>query len=172
MTQPRAIAHLGITVPDLDAAVDWYRRVLGFRPIGPPGETVIADGGHMAEVCGDIFGAGLKAFKTAHLSTGNGVALELLEFTDPAVEPPADNFEYWRGGFSHLCVIDPDIDGLAERIVANGGRQRSKVWAMFEGDPYKVVYCEDPFGNIVEIYTHSNEQAIANRHQEEPPCRP
>ena len=28
----------------------------------------------------------------------------------------------------------------------------------FPGEkPYKMVYCEDPFGNIVEIYTHSYE---------------
>lgn len=164
ITQPRAIAHLGITVPDLDAAVEWYSRVLGFRLISPPGETVIAAGGQMAEMCADIFGEGLRSFKSAHLSTANGVALELLEFVDPPVEPPADNFEYWRGGFFHLCVVDPDIDGLVERIVATGGRQRTKVWTMFEGDPYKLAYCEDPFGNVLEIYTHSNEQTVANRH--------
>jgi catechol 2,3-dioxygenase-like lactoylglutathione lyase family enzyme len=163
IVQPRPIAHLGITVPNLDEAVDWYSRVLGFRLIAPVGEVVIADGGHMAELCADIFGADLKAFRSAHLSTAGGVALELLEFVDPAVEPPVDNFEYWRGGFSHLCVVDPDIEGLVEKIVANGGRRRTKVWTMFEGDPYKLAYCEDPFGNILEIYTHSNEQTVANR---------
>jgi catechol-2,3-dioxygenase len=31
------------------------------------------------------------------------------------------------------------------------------------GKPYKAVYCEDPFGNIIEIYTHSYEQIWSSK---------
>ena len=27
---PRGLAHVGITVPDIEAAMDWYADVLGF----------------------------------------------------------------------------------------------------------------------------------------------
>ena len=53
---------------------------------------------------------------------------------------------------------DPDVEGLAARIVAAGGKQRMPVRAYFPGEkPYRMVYMEDPFGNILEIYSHSYE---------------
>jgi hypothetical protein len=65
-------------------------------------------------------------------------------------------YEYWRVGWSHICVVDPEIDGLTAAIVANGGRQISDVWELFEGQGFKMVYTLDPWGNMVEIYTHSH----------------
>jgi catechol-2,3-dioxygenase len=34
---------------------------------------------------------------------------------------------------------------------------------LFPDKPYKLAYCEDPFGNIIELYTHSTEQIWSNR---------
>jgi len=160
---PRAIAHIGISVPDLDAAIRWYEQVLGFRLIGPPGDVDLTDGSHFAQLCTDIFGSGCKRLRLAHIATANGTALELFEFQDPAHEQPADNFQWWRGGIFHFCVVDPDVAGLAQRIEQNGGKIRSRVWDLFDGRPYQLVYCEDPFGTIVEIYSHSHEQFFANQ---------
>ncbi len=162
-TTPRSIAHIGIAVPDLQAAVEWYEEVLGFRLIGPPGEVDLTDGSHFARLCSDIFGSQCKRLKLAHLSTANGTALELFEFVDPATEMPDDNFRYWRQGIFHFCVVDPDVPGLAQRIEAAGGKIRSDIWELFDGQPYQLVYCEDPFGTIVEIYSHSHEQFFANQ---------
>ena len=52
-------------------------------------------------------------------------------------------------------MIDPDIEGLARRIAETGGTQRSEVWEFAPGLGFYACYCEDPFGNIVEIYSHS-----------------
>ncbi len=53
---------------------------------------------------------------------------------------------------------DPDIEGLAKKIVERGGKQRMPVRDFHPGEkPFKRVYCEDPFGNIIEIYTYSYE---------------
>ena len=35
---------------------------------------------------------------------------------------PENNFEYWKTGIFHFCVQDPDVEGLAEKIVAAGGK--------------------------------------------------
>jgi hypothetical protein len=72
-------------------------------------------------------------------------------------------FDYCRGGAFHFPWVDPDVEGLVERIVATGGRQRSKVWTVLPGQPYKAVYCEDPFGNIIEVFSHSHESTFANQ---------
>ena len=63
----------------------------------------------------------------------------------------------------HFCLVDPNIEGLAKRIIDMGGKQRSDIWALFEGEPFKAVYCEDPWGNLIEIYSHSTELMYANR---------
>ena len=48
---------------------------------------------------------------------------------------------------------------LIKRIEENGGKMRMRqVRSYFPGEkPYRMAYCEDPFGNIVEIYSHSYE---------------
>ena len=47
---------------------------------------------------------------------------------------------------------------LAERIVAAGGRQRMPVREYYPGEkPYRMVYVEDPFGIVFELYSHSYE---------------
>jgi len=58
----------------------------------------------------------------------------------------------------HICVTDPNIEQLADRIASSGGRQRSKVSRINSTtNEYRLCYCEDPFGNIIEIYTHNYE---------------
>lgn len=148
---PPAVAHVALTVTDLDAAIRWYGDVLGLEPIGPPVE-VRADQGHGGAVAADVFGPRFGRFRQAHLATANGVALELFEFADPA------------DAIAHFCLATPAIDALAELVAATGGRRRtSRVWELFDGEPYRMCYCEDPFGNVIELYSHSHERVYSNR---------
>jgi catechol 2,3-dioxygenase-like lactoylglutathione lyase family enzyme len=158
---PPAVTHVGVTVPDLDRAVRWYAEVLGLEPIGPAVE-VRANRGHGGAVAADVFGSRLGRFRQAHLATANGVALELFEFVEPPTEP-RDGFGYWRTGIFHVCFTVADLERMAERITAHGGRRTSRVWQIFRGEPYRTCYCEDPFGNVVELYSHSHERTYANR---------
>jgi catechol 2,3-dioxygenase-like lactoylglutathione lyase family enzyme len=148
---PPALAHVGVTVTDLDAAVRWYGDVLGLDPIGPAVE-VRAHEGHGGAVAADVFGPRFGRFRQAHLATANGAALELFEFAEPAAALP------------HFCLATPSIDAVVERIVGAGGRRRTaRIWELFAGEPYRMCYCEDPFGNVVELYSHSHERTYANR---------
>jgi catechol 2,3-dioxygenase-like lactoylglutathione lyase family enzyme len=158
-----AFAHIGITVPSLDDAVAWYRDVLGLELIAGPAEVSAGDG-YEGRMASGVFGARFGAMRQAHLSTANGVALELFEFTDPATQPPTEPFAYWRTGPFHLCLVERDIEDLVERIRTSGGRQRTAVWTIRPGEPYRMCYCEDPFGTIVEIYSHSHEQTYVRAH--------
>lgn len=149
-----AITHLGLTVPDVRRATRWYETVLGFEPLLPAGSRVNPGDGHSGMVAADVLGRGCGSFSQAHLAGANGVALELFEFA----EPP----EALRGIF-HFCVVTRDVPRVAARIASNGGRQTSRVWRIFEDAPYLTCYCRDPFGNIVELYSHSHERTYANR---------
>jgi hypothetical protein len=56
-------------------------------------------------------------------------------------------------------VQDPNVEELAEKIVAEGGKKRmNEPRYYYPGEkPYRMIYMEDPFGNILEIYSHSYE---------------
>lgn len=155
MPYPRNFSHIGLSVPDLEKAVQFYTDVLGWYVIMEPAE-VLNDDTPIGQMCRDVFGNDWDKFRIAHLSTGDKIGVELFEF--PQNEQPKDNFEYWKTGIFHFCVQDPDIEGLVEKVVAHGGKQRMPIREYYPNDkPYKMVYVEDPFGNIFEIYTHSYE---------------
>lgn len=55
-----------------------------------------------------------------------------------------------------MCVI-------AEDLVAAGGKRRSDRWNTWKGKPYHLIYCEDPYGNIIELYSHNTAVMYANK---------
>ncbi len=155
MTYPRAFSHVGISVTDLEQAVEFYTQTFGWYVIMPPTE-IVSDDSAIGIMCDDVFGEGWERFKIAHLATSDKVGIEIFEFRN--AEKRENNFEYWKSGFFHISVQDPDIEGLAAKIVANGGKQRMPIREYYPGEkPYRMVYCEDPFGNLIEIYSHSYE---------------
>lgn len=155
---PRAFNHVGMTVPDIDRAIEWYGAVLGFRLIFRRRLEYRPEVPEVREIFGPRFGSAHQA----HLLTANGVGLELFQFIDPPVEKPDDNFRYWQIGIFHICVTDPDLEALVARVLAHGGKQRSRIRAFLPGRPCQLVYCEDPFGNIVEAFSHSYAETFAN----------
>ena len=154
-TTPRTFSHIGLSVPDLDRAVEFYRDVLGFYVIMPP--TLITDDDtDIGVMCNDVFGKGWGRFRIAHLATADRIGFELFEFEGN--HAPEDNLPFRRTGMFHFAIQDPDIEALAARIVAAGGKQRMPVREYFPGEkPYRMVYVEDPFGIVFELYSHSYE---------------
>jgi catechol 2,3-dioxygenase-like lactoylglutathione lyase family enzyme len=153
-----AVNHIGITVPDIDKAIDWYTSVMGFRLIF---RRLMQYQPQIPEVR-EIFGPRFVRALQAHLLSANGVGFELFQFVDPPVSEPDERFRYWQTGVFHICVTDPDLEGLVARIVSRGGRQRTKIWNFLPGRPYRLVYCEDPFGIVIEAFSHSYAETFAN----------
>lgn len=98
-TQRARVAHIGIAVPSIDAALGFYRDVLGLEPQRPEtadGTTIVA------------------------LALGD-VQVELLEPRDP--DSPVAKFLAKRGpGIHHVCYRVPDLDRALERCRAAGYR--------------------------------------------------
>ena len=157
MTQPypRAFSHIGLSVPDLDAAVAFYADVLGFNVVVAP-IAVEEDDSAVGRMCAEVFGEDWREMRIAHLSTSDGIGIEIFEFPDNRPNP--QNLDHRTTGLFHFCIQDPDVEGLTERIVAAGGRQRMPVRRYYPDDkPYRMVYVEDPFGIVFEIYSHGYE---------------
>ncbi|MEL6452753.1 MAG: lactoylglutathione lyase family protein [Pseudomonadota bacterium] len=152
---PRSFSHIGLSVPDLDAAVKFYAEVLGFYTIMPPTD-VTEDDSDIGVMCTDVFGAGWGHLRIAHLATADRIGLELFEFDGNTA--PQDNLAFRKHGTFHFAIQDPDLEGLLARILAAGGKQRMPVREYFpDKKPYRMVYVEDPFGIVFEIYSHSYE---------------
>jgi catechol 2,3-dioxygenase-like lactoylglutathione lyase family enzyme len=169
LVYPRAVNHVGAGVADIERAIRWYREVLGFTLLKGPTE-VPAGSGYRANEARDVLGQDFNAMLLAHMVSANGIGIELFQLLDPPHDRREPSLEYWKSGFFHICVTDPNIEELATRIAASGGRQRSKIWRINpETEVYRLCYCEDPFGNIIEIYTHNYETMYGGIQLERPP---
>ncbi len=156
MVYPRNFSHIGISVTDIEKAVDFYKSVMGWYVIMAPTLVKEEKDTAIGQMCIDVFGEGFKEFKIAHMSTGDKIGIELFEFP----QTPKVNAEFtpYRPSVFHFCVQDPDVEGLAKKIVEHGGKQRMPIRYYYPKEkPYAMVYMEDPFGNIIEIYSHSYE---------------
>lgn len=97
--RPPEVAHVGIAVPSIAAALPFYRDVLGLEP----GAQESSDGAAIVSL----------AFGDVHV--------ELLEPRDP--DGPIAKFLAKRGpGIHHICYRVPDLDAALVRCRAAGYR--------------------------------------------------
>ena len=162
---PRAFNHVGINVQDVDAAVAWYQQVFGFEVIIPPFDIVAGEGEpgqRFARLAGSSFGK----TRVAYLTTGNGIGIEMFEFTDPQTGDFPENDsplgEYWRPGLWHFAITSPDVDAFIAEVEAAGGSRATETVETPPGSGYKLVYAKDPFGNVFEVMSVSFEHGLSN----------
>ncbi len=121
---------IGVTVSDLDAALEFYRR-LGLEVTFPPG-----DGGH-AEL-------GLPGGLRLMLDTD-----ELRASIDPSWEPPGRDAPR-RSTLAFRCDSAADVDHRYADLTGAGYEGKLAPWDAFWGQRYAVV--RDPDGNDVDLF--------------------
>lgn len=119
---PKSFSHIGITVPDIKKAVQFYSEVMGWYIIMEPSEVKKESDTAIGQMCIDVFGEDWESFEIAHLSTSDGIGIELFCFPHGVKEAP--EFNPFNTGLFHFCIQDPDIETLIDKIVKNGGKQR------------------------------------------------
>lgn len=124
--------HVGLTVPDIGRAQQWYAEALGF-------ELQLA-----FELPGGVRGAMLR--------TAEGARVELFEVPgsteDLAWSDPPTAMR--RRGFGHVAFETGDLDGSYAAALAAGG---TAVWAPRESpEPgRRMAFVHDPDGNLIEL---------------------
>jgi len=155
---PRGIDHIGVTVPDIEAATVFLIRALGAEVVydtlvrGEPAQA----GPDVEARLGIVAGAKIVAFRMLKLRNGPGI--ELFEMEAPEQRSPARPSDF---GLQHLAFYVDDIDAAARRFAANGGE-------LFEGphplpgpergDGNVFRYGRTPWGMIVEFITYPASQ--------------
>lgn len=137
-----------MSVSDVNATADWYRRVLGFQLLGEI--CHVTRSGNPNDPIFGIYPDTLQEVKMAKMDTGNGVGFEIFEFINPGFKA-AKTFEYERGGFFHICVTDPDPEALAKKFEAEGGRKIGNTVDPSGRGEIVCMYLADPWNHIVEV---------------------
>jgi catechol 2,3-dioxygenase-like lactoylglutathione lyase family enzyme len=136
------LAHTGVCVPDCDAAVAFYRDVLGLRVLSPPyvmaGDAIRDD---MGELVSDPT---MKAAIVGFDDDGDRV-LEVIEYLNVDGAPAARALT--EHGLSHVALLCEDIDATRADLEAKGVRflvkgvaDVARVRTTWFVDPWGVVF--------------------------------
>lgn len=157
--------HIGIMVGDMDKAVEFYTQALGLKIVMNNTQVIEERESAIGRMCIAVFGEGFKGFNIAHLVTTDGIGVELFEMKEREERHEVD---FSRLGIFHFCLQTDDFEGAIKRIEQYGGKARMDIMRYHPEDDNKLakmVYLEDPFGNLFELYSHSYEETYASDYE-------
>jgi catechol 2,3-dioxygenase-like lactoylglutathione lyase family enzyme len=99
-TYPKSFSHIGITVPGIKKAVEFYENVMGWYVIMPPSTIKKETDTAIGQMCIDDFGEDWEEFEIAHMSTSDGIGIELFAFSHGKKEAP--EFNPFNTGLFHF----------------------------------------------------------------------
>jgi catechol 2,3-dioxygenase-like lactoylglutathione lyase family enzyme len=147
----RALAHTGVCVPDVDAAVAWYSDVLGLRVLSPPytmsGPEIEQDMGEL--VPGVAIRAAILGFdRSDHV-------LEIIEYPGSPGRPAGHERRIIDEGISHIGLVCDDLAATRAHLEGRGVRFLTSGLAGIAG--LRTTWFEDPYG-VVFILMEKGDQ--------------
>jgi glyoxylase I family protein len=141
-----SVAHIGITVRDMEKAIYFYRDLLGLKVIGD-----VTFAGDEADILLGEDNVKLRAVYLRSQEDRKSPPIELLHFVEPIAkgEPYAG---VANPGITEVAFWVKDIEQTYKELRAKGVRFYSAP-QLFETDEYKVkaVYFRDPDGTTLEL---------------------
>lgn len=138
------VAHTGVCVPDCEAAVAFYRDVLGLQVLSPP---YVMDGEAIREDMGELVpDPAMKAAIVGFDRDGDRV-LEVIEYLHPDGDSQRTRANLTESGLSHIGLMCDDIEATrAElerkgvRFLVDGIAEVARVRTTWFADPWGVVF--------------------------------
>ncbi|PMG29597.1 glyoxalase [Shewanella sp. 10N.286.52.C2] len=158
------MSHVGIMVGNMDKAVEFYTQALGLEIVMGNSTVIEEKQTAIGRMCIAVFGEGFKGFNIAHLVTSDGIGFELFEMKD---REERHHVDFTKIGIFHYSLETDDFEGVIERVEKFGGKVRMDIMRYHPEDdnkPYKMVYLEDPFGNLFELYSHSYSETYSSEY--------
>jgi catechol 2,3-dioxygenase-like lactoylglutathione lyase family enzyme len=134
------IHHVGMSVPDIEKAREFYVELLGFELVNR-----VEWGG--ADEVDAIMRLRGSSGKMMILRTANAF-IEMFEFATPVPDAPEGERGVNQYGFTHLCLDVSDTDAAYARLLAAGMDFHCKPVGTAG---VKAVYGRDPSGNVIEL---------------------
>jgi len=157
----RAVGAIGITVSDLDRAIEFYSTVLSFEKVSD-----IEVAGEAYEHLQGVFGLRMRVVR---MRLGDEV-IELTQYLAPQGRPiPVESRSNDRW-FQHIAVIVSDMDRAYARLRqyrvqhASPGPQRLPDWNR-NAAGIRAFYFKDPDGHILEILQFPPDKGDRRWHQ-------
>jgi len=138
-----AIAHTALHVADVDAAVAWYRDVLGLKVLSPPYRM---EGDAITRDMGELLPAPVIV-KAAIIGTDDGSdrVIEVIEYPSVGVGTPAPA-TVTRLGFTHVGLVCDDVVETRAALEAKGVRFLVEGVADVAG--VRTTWLTDPWENV------------------------
>ncbi|MFJ6376137.1 VOC family protein [Pseudarthrobacter oxydans] len=125
--------HVGLTVGDLDAQIEWYGTALDLRVT-------------------NVFHIEQLKMRAAFMVNDDGLVLELLERAGSSAglqaSSPAEAL--LTRGYGHICLRVHDADAFHARLLAAGAEERMAPQAAPEPG-VRMSFVADPEGNLLEL---------------------
>ncbi|MGA8980354.1 MAG: VOC family protein [Pedococcus sp.] len=141
MTQLRSFDHIGVTVSDLDTALDFFVG-LGLEVEG----RTFVEGEFLDTVCGL---PGARTEVAMLRPPGGGTALELASFVRPDHEPGSPTAMANELGLRNVCFVVDDLPAIVERLAADGYGLVGGI-GRYE-DTWLMAYVRGPDGIVVSL---------------------
>jgi catechol 2,3-dioxygenase-like lactoylglutathione lyase family enzyme len=138
------LAHTALCVADVEAAVAWYRDVLGLTVLSPPYRM---DGADIARDMGELLPAPVvvKAAIIGVPDAGDRV-IEVIEYPNaPGRDRPADA-SIVDHGFSHVALLCDDVASTRAELESKGVQFVVEGIAAVAG--VRTTWFTDPWGNV------------------------
>jgi catechol 2,3-dioxygenase-like lactoylglutathione lyase family enzyme len=158
----RAVDHIGITVPSIDDALQFFSEAFGAQVLFGMESSYDPN----ADPTTSTEHARLGTRPTSRwtrslpLKLGEGASVELFEYHDPERLPPPTASDL---GIQHFAVYVDDMDIAVERVVAAGGTALegpSLLPGPESGEGNKWIYTIAPWGGIIELVSYPSPQAF------------
>jgi catechol 2,3-dioxygenase-like lactoylglutathione lyase family enzyme len=135
--------HIALTVTSLDAAVDFYTRVLGMREASSgPGQRAVAFGD-----------------KHINLNPAGGISASNASESQPQQpQPQQPRPRNPTPGSADLCLVTPSpLEALVAHLAAVGVKiEEGPVRAEGANGPVTSVFIRDPDGNSIEVASYDS----------------
>jgi catechol 2,3-dioxygenase-like lactoylglutathione lyase family enzyme len=149
--------HVGLTVPDIGEAVDWFRDVMGataplsFGPISDSQGTLMHD----------LLGVDPRAVidQITVLRIGRSANIELFQYEAPDQRQTHPRNSDWSG--HHVAFYVTDIDAAVAYMEAKGVQKFLGPFPLTAGPAagQTINYFKTPFGTYIELISYPNGMA-------------
>ena len=111
------LAHTAVCVPDCDAAVAWYRDVLGLEVLSPP---YLMEGDALRDDMGELVADPTMKAAIVGFASGGDRVLEVIEYPNATSDPACADTALTDHGLSHVALVCTDIEATRAELERRG----------------------------------------------------